>query len=215
MLAATYDDYELLIADHSSTDGTGGSCSVMRTTQGALLTTPAGGGAIANWTAVTDQAQGEYLEASVRGRPDLPTCLERQVAATAAQRGTGALPSAISSTPPAIRATWLQAARQDASGRAGAPWLPVLGGDDMLGEPGTLRPAAAPCRLAAGTAATRSRIDQNPPADVSAGPAPPSPWTTPAAFRLSQEQWSVRVIKLQASRCSPSTIASIRSTRAC
>ena len=54
ILAQTYADFELVIADHSSTDGTWEKLQrFVDEPRVRLLETPAGGGAPANWTRVT------------------------------------------------------------------------------------------------------------------------------------------------------------------
>ena len=56
-------DFELVIADHSSTDEPGRRSSDSRSDpRVTLLRTPAGGGAPANWTRVSEAATGDYLK---------------------------------------------------------------------------------------------------------------------------------------------------------
>lgn len=63
ILEQDYDDFELIVADHSSTDATaavlGRFAADPRVT---LLNTPAGGGAPRNWRRVTDAATGELVK---------------------------------------------------------------------------------------------------------------------------------------------------------
>ncbi|TAJ49547.1 MAG: glycosyltransferase family 2 protein [Herbiconiux sp.] len=63
VLAQTFTDFELIIADHSSTDDT--KAIIERYADDprvTILTTPAGGGAPRNWNRVTEAAQGEYIK---------------------------------------------------------------------------------------------------------------------------------------------------------
>ena len=82
ILAQTFTDFELIIADHSSTDGTR---AVMDAYAGdprvTLLTTEAGGGAKRNWDRVSQAATGELLKLVCGDDLIHPTMLERQVAA--------------------------------------------------------------------------------------------------------------------------------------
>lgn len=63
VLAQTFTEFELIIADHSSTDDT--LAIVQRYASDprvTILSTPAGGGAPANWNRVTEAASGEYIK---------------------------------------------------------------------------------------------------------------------------------------------------------
>ncbi|NLE81322.1 MAG: glycosyltransferase family 2 protein [Rhodococcus sp.] len=82
ILDQTFQDFELVVADHSSTDAT---MDVLRTYAGdrrvQILTTPAGGGAKANWDRVSEAANGELVKLVCGDDTIFPTCLEEQVAA--------------------------------------------------------------------------------------------------------------------------------------
>ena len=81
ILAQTYTDFELVIADHSSTDGTWEKIQRFADDpRVTLLRTPAGGGAPANWTRVTEAATGDYLKLVCGDDLLEPSCLEQQVA---------------------------------------------------------------------------------------------------------------------------------------
>ena len=82
ILAQTYRDFELVVADHSSADG---SWDLLQRygddPRVTLLQTPAGGGAKRNWDRVSRAASGELLKL-VPGDDLLhPECLARQVEA--------------------------------------------------------------------------------------------------------------------------------------
>lgn len=82
VLAQTYSSLEVIVADHGSTDGTRDLLehysSDPRVT---LLDTPRGGGAVANWNAVTSAATGEFVKLVCGDDLIYPTCVEEQVAA--------------------------------------------------------------------------------------------------------------------------------------
>ena len=63
ILSQTYTDFELIISDHSSTDGTWERILTYEPDPRVrLMQMPPGGGAPANWTAVTEQASGELIK---------------------------------------------------------------------------------------------------------------------------------------------------------
>lgn len=82
ILAQTFEDFELIVADHSSSDGTWqllqpyGADPRVR-----LLQTEAGGGAPRNWERVTAEAGGELLKLVCGDDIIYPDCLRDQVAA--------------------------------------------------------------------------------------------------------------------------------------
>ncbi len=83
ILAQDYDDYELVVADHSSGDGT--EQLLQRYADHprvrVLSPTPAGGGAKANWDRVSREARGELLKLVCGDDLIAPGALRKQVAA--------------------------------------------------------------------------------------------------------------------------------------
>lgn len=82
ILSQTFADFELIISDHTSTDDTwrrlqdnASDCRVR------LMSMPPGGGAPANWAAVTAQAKGELIKLVCGDDLLYPTSLAEQVAA--------------------------------------------------------------------------------------------------------------------------------------
>lgn len=82
ILTQTFTDFEVVVSDHSSTDGTWEALQHYTADPRVRLSRLAhGGGAPANWNAVTDLASGEFLKL-VHGDDVLyPDCLALQVAA--------------------------------------------------------------------------------------------------------------------------------------
>jgi glycosyltransferase involved in cell wall biosynthesis len=63
ILAQTHSDLEIIVADHSSTDGTWDVLQKYRTDHRVtLIRTEAGGGALANWNRVSQAATGTYIK---------------------------------------------------------------------------------------------------------------------------------------------------------
>lgn len=81
VLAQTFTDFELVVADHSSTDDTWQRLQPYAADPRVrLLVTPSGGGAPANWQRVTDEATGIYLKLVCGDDLIDPECLAEQVA---------------------------------------------------------------------------------------------------------------------------------------
>jgi glycosyltransferase involved in cell wall biosynthesis len=82
ILAQTFADYELLIADHGSRDETWDLISLYASDDRVtLMKTEPGGGASRNWNRVTAEAQGTFLKLVCGDDLLYPTCLEEQVEA--------------------------------------------------------------------------------------------------------------------------------------
>lgn len=83
VLAQRFDDYELVVADHSSSDGT--HEILLRYAEHpkvrVLAPTPAGGGALANWNRVSAQARGTLLKLVCGDDLIAPDALADQAAA--------------------------------------------------------------------------------------------------------------------------------------
>lgn len=83
VLNQTYSDYEVVVADHSSTDGTAAVLERYRDRprMRILEATPAGGGAQRNWNRVSQAASGELVKLVCGDDLVSPELLSRQVAA--------------------------------------------------------------------------------------------------------------------------------------
>lgn len=82
ILAQTFSDFELLVSDHSSTDGTWEALHEFAADPRVRLNRlPSGGGAPANWNAVTGLARGELIKLVCGDDLLAPRCLGEQVSA--------------------------------------------------------------------------------------------------------------------------------------
>jgi glycosyltransferase involved in cell wall biosynthesis len=82
VLAQTYQDFELVVADHSSTDRTWEILQSFGDDERVrLLRTPAGGGAERNWNRVTEKARGDLVKLVCGDDLLAPDALATQVAA--------------------------------------------------------------------------------------------------------------------------------------
>lgn len=82
ILGQTFSDFELLVSDHTSFDGTWEVLQRFRSDPRVRLTQiPAGGGAAANWNAVTSMARCELIKLVCGDDVLYPDCVRAQVAA--------------------------------------------------------------------------------------------------------------------------------------
>lgn len=82
VLAQTFEDFELVIADHTSPDQTWQLLQRFAVDPRVrLMRTPPGGGAPRNWNRVTQEARGDLVKLVPGDDVLAPTCLEQQVRA--------------------------------------------------------------------------------------------------------------------------------------
>ncbi len=82
ILGQTFADLEVVVADHSSSDDTWERLQrFAEDPRVRLLVTPAGGGALANWNRVSEEATGEFIKLVCGDDLLKPTCIEEQLAA--------------------------------------------------------------------------------------------------------------------------------------
>ena len=140
VLKQTFTDFELIVADHSSTDGSHevalGFAQDPRVT---VLTTEAGGGAKRNWDRVSQAARGELIKLLPGDDTLLPTCLEEQVAAFDAHPSAVLVASRRTLTDakgkPIVASRGLPGLSGLVSGRD-AVRATVRAGSNIFGEPG-------------------------------------------------------------------------------
>lgn len=202
ILAQTFRDFEVVVADHSSTDDTWAKLQpYAKDERVRLLTTPAGGGAPANWKRVTDEASGELIKLVCGDDLISPDCLAEEVAAmdssteivlVAAQRD---LIDARGNT--VLSARGLAGLEGRVDGRAAARRA-VLAGTNIFGEPGCVLMRRDRLEEVGGWADTEPYvIDQQTYCNVLMhGDFHALPKSL-ASFRMSASQWSVNLAKHQ------------------
>lgn len=201
-LSQTFTDFELVISDHGSTDGTWDVLQQYASdSRVRLLRTEAGGGAVRNWSRVSDAAEGRYLKLLCGDDLIYPDCLALQVAALEEH------PSAV-----------LTSVRRDLIDVQGRPLLrgrglgPLVGlvegaaaikalvraGTNLFGEPGCVLMRTEAFRAAGGWHNDFPYlIDQFSYMRLLEHGDLVGVDSTQAAFRLNDGQWSVRLAASQ------------------
>ena len=197
-LAQTYPDFELVIADHSSTDGTWEAVQQYASDPRVrLLRTPAGGGAERNWNRVSEQAQGEYLKLLCGDDVVYPSCVERQVEALDQHPNAGIVSVRRDLVDvvdrPLLRGRGLTGLDGVVAGPTALRTL-VRAGTNLLGEPACVMVRTDLLRKVGGwSAAFPYLIDQYLYMRVLQHSDLVAIDATLAAFRVSDSQWSVRL----------------------
>lgn len=203
VLEQTYADFELIVADHSSSDGTlARAQSFSSDPRVRVLTTSAGGGAERNWNRVTDEARGSYLKLVCGDDVLYPSCLERQVAALEAHPSAGIVSAKRDLIDPSgavlLRARGLGRLEGLVPGPV-AVRTTVRAGANLLGEPMCNLMRTELARKVGGwSAAQPFLIDEDLYVKVLRHSDLVAIREPLAAFRLSSTQWSVRLAADQA-----------------
>ncbi|MBP2437084.1 glycosyltransferase family 2 protein [Microbacterium amylolyticum] len=194
---------ELIVSDHSSTDDTLDIAERFRSDPRVrIMTTPAGGGAAANWAAVTRAARGEYIKLLPGDDTVTDGSLARQVALLddnpdavlvgGARRIVGATGKTIAPR------RGLQGLSAHMSGEA-AVRQSVLSGTNPFGEPGAVMMRRAALEAAGGWQGEWSyAIDLATYYAVLRHGDFVRDDAVAATFRVSAGQWSVALVEKQA-----------------
>ncbi|MEP7369264.1 MAG: glycosyltransferase family A protein [Dermatophilaceae bacterium] len=202
ILAQTFEDFELVVADHSSSDGTWERLQrYSADPRVRLLTTEMGGGAPRNWERVTGEARGELVKLVCGDDLIYPDCLRRQVEAMDAN------PSVVLV---AASRDLIDARGDPVTARRGLAGLTglvpgrvavrhtVVTGSNIFGEPACVLIRRAALERAGGWDGRHPFvIDESTYANVLLLGDFFGIGTALAAFRLSSTQWSVRLARQQ------------------
>lgn len=204
-LGQSYGNIELIVSDHSSTDDT---FAVMRGFERdervTLLSTPSGGGALRNWNRVSEAARGKYIKLLCGDDLLYPNIVGEQASALESSPTASVAASSRdvvnSRGRVVVRNRGLKGLRGVVPGHE-AIRRTVVAGTNLLGEPGSVMfvrehlarvgfwDARFPYLI---DEATYVRVLMS--GDLAAVPGPL------AAFRLSETQWSARLIHEQAAQ---------------
>jgi glycosyltransferase involved in cell wall biosynthesis len=203
ILGQTFSDFELVVSDHCSTDGTWEALQEFTADPRVRLSRlPSGGGAPANFNAVTDLATGEFIKLVCGDDLLSPDSLAEQVAALDAHPAAvmAASPRHIidAAGTPVLRDRGLAGLRGEVIG-AEAIRRTVLAGTNIFGEPASVLFRRAALVDAGGwDGRFPYLIDQATYCAVLLRGTLVAVPRTLASFRVSQSQWSVQLVRSQA-----------------
>lgn len=202
ILAQTFEDFELVISDHSSTDGTWDLLQQFADDPRVrLVQTEAGGGARRNWNRVSELATGELIKLVCGDDLIHPRMLERQTAALdAAPRAV-----LVASQRDLVDARGKVFVRARGLGRldgvvdgGAALRATVRSGGNIFGEPACVLMRRDALEAAGWWQDLRYYIDAGSYAHVLVQGEMVALRESLASFRVSASQWSVRLMQAQA-----------------
>jgi len=202
ILAQTFEDFELVVADHSSTDGTWERLQrYSADPRVRLLRTEPGGGAPGNWQRVTAAARGELLKLVCGDDIIYPDCLRVQVEAMDARPSVvlvAAQRDLIDARGDIVLARrGLAGLTGEVAGREAARHT-VLAGSNIFGEPACVLIRRQPLLDAGGWDGRHPYvIDEATYVQVLLRGDFLGIGSSLAAFRLSSSQWSVHLAREQ------------------
>ncbi|MFB8229024.1 glycosyltransferase family 2 protein [Cellulosimicrobium sp. NPDC055967] len=203
VLDQTFDDFELVVADHSSTDDTWEQLQAFADDPRVrLVQTDAGGGARRNWNRVSELARGELIKLVCGDDLVHPTMLARQVAAIDAAGPEAVLVASQRDLVDArgdvfVRARGLGDLDGVVDG-AEALRATVRSGTNLFGEPACVLMRTDALRRAGWWQDLRYYIDAGSYAHVMVQGRVVALRESLASFRVSASQWSVRLMQQQA-----------------
>jgi len=205
VLAQTYRNLEVIVADHASTDNTWAVMERYATDPRVrLLRTEAGGGALRNWNRVSQAATGELIKLVCGDDLLYPKMVETQVAALAAEATAVLVASprdiVDAESVPFIRNRGL-AGMTGVHDGAAAIRKTITQGSNIFGEPGcVLMTRSALAQAGWWDSRWPYLIDEATYSRVLLQGRFVGVGVTLAGFRVSDSQWSVRLLADQASQ---------------
>lgn len=203
VFAQTYQDYEVVIADHSSVDGTAEIIQSFASEPRLriLSPTPHGGGAKANWNRVSQHAEGEWIKLVCGDDLLAPNALEAQMAAADANPGAVMVASKRDIVDARGEIVFAGRGLANLQGRvsgADAVRATVRSGTNIFGEPAAVLLKRAVLAEGWWDDSFPYMIDETAYVRVlHSGDLVALPQTL-ASFRISASQWSVRLARSQA-----------------
>ncbi|WP_022878777.1 glycosyltransferase family 2 protein [Microbacterium sp. B19] len=197
-------DFELIVADHSSSDGTRSEMEKFADDPRVTLAdTPAGGGAPRNWNRVTDLATAPLLKLVCGDDIVRPGTLARQAALLADETAvlTACRRDIVDAEGRVLMAGWGLRGLQKRMPGARAVRAAVRAGSNLFGEPASVMMRTSALVSAGGwfgdfpyliDQATYSKV-------LLQGDFVPDP-EVGATFRMSSSQWSVALTKAQSAQ---------------
>ncbi|MSR99230.1 glycosyltransferase family 2 protein [Arthrobacter sp. BL-252-APC-1A] len=203
VFAQTYQDYEVVIADHSSVDKTAEIIDsfAQEPRIRVLSPTPHGGGAKANWNRVSQHAEGEWIKLVCGDDLLAPNALEAQMAAVEANPGAVMVASKRDIVDAEGKVVIAGRGLGNLNGRvsgADAVRATVRSGTNIFGEPAAVLLKRAVLAEGWWDDSYPYMIDETAYVRVlHSGDLVALPQTL-ASFRISASQWSVRLARSQA-----------------
>ena len=206
ILAQTFTEFELVISDHSSTDGTWEVVKKFADDPRVrLFRAPAGGGAPANWNYASRHATGEFIKLVCGDDLIHPTMLERQLAAVDELGARGANVVLVASQRDLVDARGRVFVRgRGLSTLSGvvdgmtALRATVRSGGNVFGEPACVLIRRSALEAAGWWQDLGYYLDVGSYARVLVSGDVIAVRESLAAFRVSSQQWSVRLMRQQA-----------------
>lgn len=207
VFAQTYQDYEVVIADHSSVDKTAEIIESFahEPRLRVLSPTPHGGGAKANWNRVSQHAEGEWVKLVCGDDLLAPDALEAQIAAADANPGAVMVASKRDIVDARGKVVISSRGLADLNGRVpgtDAIRATVRSGTNIFGEPAAVLLKREVLAQGWWDDSFPYMIDETAYVRVlRSGDLVALPQTL-ASFRISASQWSVRLAQSQAEQAS-------------